>query len=196
MNSGYRGQPATNQIDIDQLFTEGMSPSEREVKRIALRAATRRQHCEPLTGAWYWAPLPSGRGSVEWEIQEFFDCWGRTDHVHIWRHVLDSLTCLWRRSFVRIDYCSLPRGRVAMPILHGRGSTRQPAAAIYHGNDSPLGERGIALVRKSFNLPFSSRAIFDEHEQCIAGQPQALSRVLGIDLGITGVVISDLDYDD
>lgn len=198
MKTGRKNQPATgpSQIDLDRLFADHRSRGDRENHRRAVRAATRLNRQGPLTGAWYWVPLPGDGGKLVWEIQEFFDCWGRTDHVHIWSHVIDSLSHHWRRSFPGIDYCSLPRGRVATPIVHGRVRKRLPAAAIYHGNDSPLGDQGIAIVRESFNLAPTARAIFDEHEQCIAGQPQALSRALGIDLGIIGVAISDLDYDD
>lgn len=201
MKTGHKDKDQSairlDQIDIDQLFAHRKSRAERETDRRAVRAAARQVAQGPLTGAWYWVPLPAGEGRLAWEVQEFFDCWASSsDHVHIWKHVIDSLRHHWQRSFAGIEYCSLPRGRVATPIVHRHRSRRPPAAAIYHGNDSPLGQGGIALVKASFNLPASTPVIFDEHEQCIVGQPEALSRALGVELGITGVGISDLDYDE
>lgn len=174
-------------IDLDRLFATVASRSGREAERRRLRAETRAAGRAPLTGGWYWVPLPGG-DSVMWHVQAFYDCWrSRSDHVVIWRHVRDSLAHDWRRRLTNIQCYSLPRGRVSRRTDSG-------IIAIYHGNDAPRGSGGLAAVRRAFDLPRSVPAIFDEHEQCIAGQPEALSRALGIELGIAGMGISEFDY--
>ena len=152
---------------------------------------------EPLTGAWYWVPQPNKKGGVEWGILEFFDLWQpSSDHIAIWSHVLDHLQLQWGRSLRGIEYCSLPRGRVSQMLLNALDESQPAIFAMYHGNDAPLGKRSLSKVRHAFKLPPQARVIFDEHERCIAGQPEVLSRALGYDLGIQGVTASELDWDD
>lgn len=176
-------------IDLDRLFAKFTSRAAREAERRRLREATLAAAGRtPLTGGWYWVPLPHG-DRVEWHVQAFYDCWrSQSDHVLIWRHVRDSLAHHWRRRLPRVQCYSLPRGRVSRRADSG-------VITIYHGNDAPRGAGGLAAVRRAFNLPRSTQAFFDEHEQCIAGQPEALSWALGIELGIIGVAVPQLDYD-
>jgi len=186
---------AGNDFDLDHLMATVSTPGQREAVRCRWRTATRAiSSRQSLTGAWYWVPLPAGGGRVRWEVQEFFDVWRpSSDHVYIWQHVRDSLECHWRRRLAGIDYYSLPRGRVSRRIGVNGADT---VLNIYHGNDAPRGGGGLASVRQAFNLPRSVGAMFDDHERCIAGQPEALSRALGIDLRVRGVEMSDLDWGD
>ncbi len=149
-----------------------------------------------LTGAYYWVPLPTAaQRQVQWVVQAFFDDWRpSSDHVYVWRHVQDSLAHQWGRSFRAVDYCSLPRGRVCRALGHV-GWRRGNLPIVYHGGDTPIGSNGLAEVRRNFNLPSAAPAIFDEHEQMIAGQPEELARVLGFDLGLRGVTASELDWE-
>lgn len=175
-------------VDLQQLFAALASPADREAERQRLRAFTLDAVAgAPLTGGCYWTPLPRD-GKVTWQVQAFYDCWrSPSDHVRIWGHVRDSLERHWRRRLPGIECYSLPRGRVSRRADSGE-------IVIYHGNDAPRGSGGLAAVRRAFNLPRSTRAVFDEHEQCIGGQPQALERALGRKLGIRGSDASSLDW--
>ncbi|HVC95909.1 MAG TPA: hypothetical protein VND64_19625 [Pirellulales bacterium] len=211
---------ARDDFDLDRLLATVATPRARETARRRWRTATRMLFLpRHLTGAWYWVPLPAGRGEVSWEVQVFFDAWApSSDHVGVWKHVVDSLEYHWRRPLVGIengslprghvdeqlpdvpddmplpiDYASLPRGRVSRRIAQ---DLRYGARILYHGNDAPRGGGGLTAVRRAFDLPRSAAAMFDDHERCIAGQPEALSRALGIDLRIKGGEVSDLDWDE
>ncbi len=175
-------------VDLDRLAAAIVSRAAREARRRELRELTlRAADAGPLTGGWYWAPMPAD-GGVVWQVHAFYDCWrSPSDHVRIWRHVRDALETGWRRRLAAIECYSLPRGRVAR-----RADTGQ--VALYHGGDAPRRSGGLAVVRRAFNLPRATPALFDEHEQCIAGQPEALSRALGRDLKIKSVQASSLDW--
>ncbi|HEV3004834.1 MAG TPA: hypothetical protein VGX78_10255 [Pirellulales bacterium] len=189
------GGGAGNVFDLDHLLATVATPGQRETARCRWRTATRALG-RPLTGAWYWVPLPAGGGAVSWDVQVFFDVWRpSSDHVVVWKHVVDSLAYHWRRRLARVDYASLPRGRVCRRITDAKGDYDDDAVpVIYHGNDTPRGGGGLARVRRAFNLPRSAVAKFDDHERCIAGQPEAMSRALGIDLRLKGVEVSDVDW--
>lgn len=175
-------------INFDRLFTAFSSRDDREAERHRLRELTlRAARRSPLTGGWYWVPLPRDRG-IAWQVHAFYDCWASaSDHVRIWRHVRDSLEHHWARRLLRIECYSLPRGRVS-PRADGG------AIVIYHGDDAPPRMGSLAAVRRAFNLPRATPMVFDEHEQCIAGQPEALERALGRKLGIRGIDASSLDW--
>ncbi|HEV3024867.1 MAG TPA: hypothetical protein VGX76_20465 [Pirellulales bacterium] len=189
------GGRAGDVSDLDRLLATVATPAQRETARCRWRTAMRALR-RPLTGAWYWVPVPAGGGAVRWELQAFFDIWRpSSDHIDVWKHVVDSLEYHWRRRLARFDYASLPRGRVSRRITDAGGAHDDDALpVIYHGNDAPRGGGGLARVRRAFNLPRSAEAMFDDHERCIAGQPEALSRALGIDLQVKGVEVSDLDW--
>jgi len=181
------------------LHNENYNASMREGVRAYLREVAlvlAKEQQRPLTGAYYWVPLPNDSDQgIQWTLQAFFDDWRpNSDHVYVWRHVQDSLRTKWRRSFEDIDYCSLPRGRVSR-ILNPSSSMRPGPPVIYHGGDAPIGFGGLDEVREVFNLPTTTPAVFDEHEQMIAGRPEELSRVLKIDLGLRGVIATELDWE-
>lgn len=178
-------------IDLNIISKALASRAEREAERQRLRELTIQSARQaPLTGGWYWVPLPAG-DSVAWQVQAFYDCWrSPSDHVRIWRHVRDSLEHHWRRRLPRIECYGLPRGRVSRRIVSG---TDSGTIVIYHGRDAPRGSGGLAAIRRAFNLPPSTAALFDEHEQCIAGQPDALELALGRKLGVRTLETSALD---
>lgn len=175
-------------VDLDRMVAALGSRAAREAERRRLRELTlQAARGEPLTGGWYWMPMP-GNGGVTWQVQAFYDCWrSPSDHVCIWRHVRDALEAAWMRRLTDIECYSLPRGRVSR-----RADNNQ--LVVYHGQDAPRGAGRLTAIRCAFNLPRSTPAAFDEHEQCIAGQPEALSRALRCGLGIKGVQASTLDW--
>jgi hypothetical protein len=179
-------------FDLEQLCRRVSDPAERAVARRAARLATRRRNPRtPLTGAWYWLPSPAARGAIKWSLETFYDEWlPNSDHVVIWKHVRDLLEHRWGRTLRHIECYSLPRGRVSRMLTP---ATSAATYAIYHGNDAPLRATWPKLVRQDFQLPTRCRVIFDEHERCIQGQPEALSRALGCDLKVKGVDLSELD---
>lgn len=182
------------EMDLTALIRSKLSPTERyEELQLARQQTKLRSPGRPLTGAWYWVPQRTERG-ICWEVEAFYDGWEpSSDHVVIWPMVRRIVESNWNCSLKGIEYCSLPRGRVSQMILP-RGTP--PRFAIYHGNDSPLGPSGLLRVRECFQPPNDCQVLFDEHERCIAGQPEALSGALGYDLGVRGVEQSELDWDD
>jgi hypothetical protein len=180
--------PSPSDFNLDALFTAFASRARREAERQRVRQLTLDAAAgAPLTGGWYWLPIP-GKRAITWHVQAFYDCWrSPSDHVRIWRHVRDSLAHHWRRRLPHVECYSLPRGRVSRRSDKG-------IITIYHGNDAPRGSGGLAAVCRAFNLPRTTPAVFDEHEQCIAGQPEVLERALGVQLGIRGVNASSLDW--
>lgn len=180
-------------INLTKLLPRTLSGEECDrLLNVARRNTQQEFPGEPLTGAWYWLPIKQDL-KVIWSIETFFDVWQpSSDHIYIWRYVLRLLEYRWQRTLRGIDYCSLPRGRVSRMLVRQDG----PVHAVYHGDDSPVGKRGLMKVKQCFQLPRDCREIFDEHERCIAGQPEALSEALGYDLHVRGVAASDLDWSD
>lgn len=176
------------EVNLDRLFAVLASRAKREAQRQRLRGLTLRAAGRALlTGGWYWVPLPKGDDTA-WQVQAFYDCWQSSSaHVSVWRHVRDSMQHHWRLKLPWVECYSLPRGRVSQRADNG-------VFVIYHGRDAPRGSGGLAAVRRAFNLPRSTPAVFDEHEQCIAGQPEVLERALGIKLDIRGIDASSLDW--
>ena len=185
-------------IQLDRLFRRYPDSSVmREAAREWLRHLTRsRAEGTPLTGSYYWVPEFDTSGHLVWEVKEFYDGWlPSSDHVCVWLHVLDLLERRWKRNLKSIGYCSLPRGRVCLDQTVRPDKATASRFVIYHGNDCPLGSSGFEQVRRKFNLPVDTRAIFDLHEQMIPGEPESLSRALGIDLKLTAPDSSDLNDD-
>jgi len=191
MNASQAAGRAIDGANLEEIYRLCNTPELRDRARALLRQRTRTQaKGRPLTGAYYWVPVPSrtAKKGYRWKIQEFFDGWTpSSDHVYVWKHVVDSLERAWGRNVKDCDYCSLPRGRIC------RREPKSAGYALYHGNDSPVGPEGLVKVAALFNLVGRCKFIFDEHEQMIAGQPEILSRRLGVDLKLQGVEISSLD---
>ena len=169
--------------NLDHILHQVADPAQRDEVRHQLREATRQASgVTPLTGAYYWIPRPDRDDTIEWQVHAFYDTWGySTGHVDVWKHVQDSLHRHWGKSVRAVDYASLPRGRVCQSRLRLAAGTTT-VFAIYHGNDCPIGTRGLRVVRQAFNLDRDAPAFFDEHEQMIVGQPDHLSRTIKSDL--------------
>lgn len=147
----------------------------REAARNWLRARARSKHSSrPLTGLYFWVPLPTQHGGLSWQVKEFFEGWlPSSDHAFVWLHVRDVLEHRWKRSLKHVGYCCLPRGRVCETHF---GQTTEKV--IYHGNDCPVGLVGLNLVRHKFNLAPLARAVFDEHLQRLFSDAQSLVAIL------------------
>lgn len=185
LNSQQKYSPRRPDLEAI-LHNENYDASMREgvrtyLREVALVLANEQQR--PLTGVFYWVPLPHDSDQRnQWTLQAFFDEWRPTsDHVYVWQHVQDSLRTKWRRSFEQIEYCSLPRGHVSR-VLNPNSSIRPGPPVIYHGGDAPIGFGELDEVRGVFNLSVTTPAVFDEVEQMIAGQPEKLSCQLKINL--------------
>jgi hypothetical protein len=166
------------------------NPGMREPVRIYLRSITRRHKYTglPLTGSFYWAPrfnqLPDGK--LDWRLLEFFDVWpeSNSDHVCVWKHVRDVLQVQSGKRLTGVGYACLPRGRVCEASFFGPNGQLKKSFKIYHGNDCPIKRGGMPIIRRAFNLPRNAQAVFDEHEQMLAVDTQALEAALRIDLGL------------
>ena len=88
------------------------------------RCAKRRVVGDPLTGAYYWIPLPDKQGEVVWELMEFFDLdyHEGVAHADAWPEVVNYLAVKWHKSpgvlqkRLANSLYGLPRGRGASAI--------------------------------------------------------------------------------
>lgn len=191
-------KPRSNRRKRELVRKKPHFPEAREVARVNLRKRTRAAaNGKPLTGAYYWVPLPSDGNMIRWKVLEFFDCWRlSSDHVDIWLQIVGSLEFHWSRTIPSdVDYCSLPRGRICRTLLNQRSDAKRPKYALYHGNDCPRGRKGLQQIKRLFNQSDDCALVFDEHEQMISGDPEALSSALGFDLGLHGVRLLDMPTD-
>src|SRR5262245_11464476 len=139
----------------------------------------------PRTGAYYWVPITADSGH-HWVLCTSRDAGLNSDggHTRLWVYVLDRLAITWGKDRMLLrrrledGYACLPRGRV----------TRTPRSyLILHGRDAPLID-WPGVVANRFDLPTGrTRILYDEHERMIAGDPEAVERVLGIALGLRGI---------
>lgn len=138
----------------------------------------------PQSGAYWWIPLPDGN----WTIEVFYDSEynGDTPHDDLWRrYVVERLAILWNKSpevlrrRIGDNYTGLPRGRV---------SKVSGGWTIVHGNDAPALSKGIRGVINAFNLRMVDRSnlmiMDDDHERMMPGDPEAVQKALGADLGL------------
>lgn len=152
---------------------------------------------KPQTGAYWWLPTPDG----DWELDIYYDdeFGGNTQHIDMWpKYVVDRLAVLWNkdphklRRQIKNNYTGLPRGRV------GRAMGKY---VVSHGEDVPV-RNGMKKVVNAFNLSSLMRdgkvhVSPDIHENMTAGDPEAVQRALGVDLGLQGISTDDLfDWDD
>jgi hypothetical protein len=139
----------------------------------------------PGTGAYYWVPVPTDPGH-HWVVYTSQGAGLDPDvgHTELWLSVLDRLAIAWGKDRASLRrrlqdrYAGLPRGRVTHPSR---------PYLILHGRDAPL-IRWRSVVAELFDLPPGRiRSLYDEHERMIAGDPEAVERALGTDLGLRGV---------
>lgn len=172
------------------------------VPQMRLAVRTNRNHViqeakKPQTGAYWWLPTPDG----DWELDIYYDSEfaGNTQHIDMWRkYVVDRLAILWDkdpkvlRRQIGDHYTGLPRGRV------GKAMGKY---VVSHGEDVPV-RNGMKKVVNAFNLGTLVRAgkvdvSPDIHENMSAGDPEAVQKALGVDLGLQGISPDALfDWDD
>lgn len=158
-------------------------PVRAEAKRRFRQALILAESRQPQTGAYWFVP------KSKWEIYPFFESLhGEVLHANVWDRYLAKVISGHERPSrdLRLAYAGLPRGRVA--IVNGQH-------VIYHGNDSPGGERGLKLVAKSFNLP-SYKAVFDDHEVMIAEHYYVVRAALGYKNKLKPPAEPEFDDDD
>ena len=129
----------------------------------------------PETGDYYCVPVPTDAGR-QWELCTSRDAGLDPDvgHTELWLFVLDRLAIAWAKD----RYAVLPRGRVTRPSR---------SYLILHGRDAPL-IHWRRTVAERFDLASGRiRSLYDEHERMIAGDPEAVERALGVDLGLRGL---------
>src|SRR4051794_32990694 len=77
----------------------------------------------------------------------------------------------WLRRILRNHYTGLLRGRVTQP---GRGYL------VLHGNDAPVLDWEVRVVRR-FHLEGSRfKILYDEHERMLPGDPQMIESTLDL----------------
>jgi hypothetical protein len=173
-------RPKTNWNDLDEilrnpLYDGRMREAARTYRRHRCRAMAKGR---PLTGTFYWVPIPTKRG-IEWTIQEFFDCWKPSGgHVYVWKHIQDSLNVRWGRRGQGVDYRSLPRGRVSM-LSAPSARWESGRYLIRLGGGCPVSPANLSKIRKRFNLDPSTPAVIDERFSVDPDQAAALAQTFG-----------------
>jgi hypothetical protein len=134
-------------------------------------------HPRPLTGAYFWVPIPPLR-SLTWRLLTCHDLGLDEDrsHMEIWPIVIPHLAAIWGRERKAMKrrlgrHCyGLPRGRVTHP---------DKVYLILHGEDSPIPDWTDAVIR-GFNLQGRRvKSLLDDHEQTLPGDVKAITRILG-----------------
>ncbi len=149
-----------------------------------MREVSRDLRSCPLAGGFYWVPIPRP-GSFQWDLLSCHDlgCNEDESHYDFWPKVLTHLAGLWgrdpkvlRRHLVKHCY-GFPRGRVTHP---------EKIFLILHGKDSPVSDWKARVIRR-FDLQRQRvKLLFDEHEQTLPGDVNAVRGVLGWDQVGTG----------
>ena len=145
----------------------------------------------PQSGAYWWVPKPDG----SWELDVYYDSDFKDNTMHdkMWRYVVDKLAVYWEKDQEKLlrrlkdNYTGLPRGRVG----------RAGKWVVSHGDDAPV-PNGIGKVLSAFNLISLEKAgkvmvAPDVHESMMVGDPEAVQKALGKDLGLRG---KELDFED
>ncbi len=139
----------------------------------------------PTCGGYYWVPLPENR-AIGWQVVTCRDLTRQSgmSHARLWPDIVRQLSRSWGRAeepLMRdlIDhYSGLPRGRVTRV---------RDVYLVHHGGDAPVPD-WLARVESRFGLQAKPRRVlWDEHERMLAGDPEAVQRSLGVDLGLRGV---------
>lgn len=170
----------------DQMIREAMNTPSVRRARWLWRNAFRRAAGKPLTGAYYWAPVPKIKSEGwEWELLIFYDLEygevpGDAAHVRVWLDVMKYLAHRWHKperdliDALQGSLYGLPRGRVDF-LDDGQ-------IGIFHGNDAPVAD-WLTAVKKAFVLDGMSVPAF-EQERMFPGHPRKVRLSLGIDEGL------------
>ena len=131
----------------------------------------------PLTGAYYWVPIPPVH-SLTWRILTCHQLgFGEHEgHPKIWPAVIPHLAETWRR-----DTRAMRRRlrRHCYGLYRGRVTCHENLYWINHGKDSPITDWRAAVVQ-AFNLHGRRfRTAFDDHERRLPDDAAALAEVLG-----------------
>lgn len=132
----------------------------------------------PLTGGYYWFPIP-GEDTLSWSPITCHDLGSGPDvgHVDLWPLIISRLAVAWGKDAKPLmrrlanHYTGLPRGRVTRP---------KGTYLVFHGSDSPVAdwlEQILARFRLA-GVPF--KEVHEEHERMLPGDPEAIERALGI----------------
>lgn len=137
---------------------------------------------EPLTGAYYWVPMPSPEG-VAWSLTTCHDLevWDGISHREFWPHILEILADIWNKDAetlkrrLRNRHTGLPRGRVVHP---------KPGHVILHDNAAPV-VGWVDQVKSKFQLPeVQAISEYDEFEKLSRDGFQKVREVLGVSLSL------------
>jgi hypothetical protein len=131
----------------------------------------------PLTGAYYWVPIPPLR-SPTWSVVTCHDLGYDEDrgHTTVWPKVILRLAAIWGR-----DPRAMRRrlGRHSYGLFRGRVTRVKKVYWIYHGNDSPIPEWTEAVAQAFNPQGRCVKLAFDEHEQTLPDDVNAITRILG-----------------
>ena len=181
----------TVELILEQYHTPQMRLAVRNIRNHAIQEAK-----QPQTGAYWWLPTPEG----EWELDIYYDSEfrGNTMHDMMWpKYVVDRLAVLWNKDPIKLrkqighNYAGLPRGRVGKAM---------GMYVVSYGDDVPI-KNGMKKVVSAFNLSPLANAkkvnvSQEDHENMTEGDPEAVQRALGVNLGLVGKSLSDFYFDD
>ena len=138
----------------------------------------------PLTGAYFWVPLPE-QGGVAWDLVTCHDlkAWSAISHREFWPLILEVLAKNWNLDLRTLDrllhdhHTGLPRGRVTHP---------KSGYLVIHGDDAPSAVANwFDLVKARFQLTgVNVTPELTEHEKMLGDDPQAVQAALGISLNL------------
>jgi len=166
-----------------------------EASRRKYRNAAHREARKPLTGPYWWIPLPDG----SWDLAEFYDQdypeqW--IDHSTAWGQAVEVIALKWNKDPAKLKQVlsnamyGLPRGRVVKMQGANWG--------IAHGEDQPPGTN-LTQVKRAYNIAYVAvKEYFDDHERIIPEMAQQVQAALGKDLEMKVPAQEDLweDEDD
>lgn len=172
----------SNMSERSRLAYKDLAPESRSTMietRRRYRLASMRTAGEPVTGPFYWMPLPD-RG---WELMVFADTFygGHAEHDRVWKELVAIMALRWGKEPDKLAKQlntfpkGLPRGRVA------KAESCQWSITV---GDIP-NDAELEAVISSFNLPpGDTRALFDDSLCVIPEQAERVRNALGADYSI------------
>ena len=137
----------------------------------------------PLTGAYYWLPVPTSSGSIRWDLLTCHDLglWDCISHREMWPTVLEFLAPAWGKAAVALGhqlgehYYGLPRGRV---------TSSRGRYLILHGQDAPVPDWEPRIIARFHLASLDVQNLSSEHERVVRGDVLAVEEALGVTLGL------------
>ncbi len=147
--------------------------------------STLKSNQHPLTGAYYWIPVPRPDG-FDWELRTCHDLkrWDGISHREFWPSILEQLAPAWGfvpDAFLDLlsdNYYALPRGRITKP----KGNYM-----ILQGDDAPLRNWKTIVIDRFLLRSLHVKILYDEHERVLSDDVLALEIALGINLNLPGM---------